>query len=152
MKLQGMKSILFAALDKIGKTNGHNVPQSQDPLVALQHEYMITTDAEAYFKKRREKAKGLLIEAIGEEAQSRVDKTVATAKKLEVGDTCTVNETDKYTTVLDVKAGASFLDVAKLKVTLLRDHKMNSTEVEALIEACTSRREPSQSWKIVERS
>ena len=60
-------------------------------------------------------------------------------------------ETEPYTVQVDLKNGASFLDVSLLKITLMKKHKMKADEVEALIEACTDRRDPSQSWKVVER-
>jgi hypothetical protein len=47
-----------------------------------------------------------------------------------------------------MKNGASFLDTQKLKVELMKS--MKATEVEALFERCTDRRDPSQSWKVIE--
>lgn len=146
-----IKQKLFAALDKIGKTNGHGVPTSQDPSVPLIHEYHVTTLAESYFKKRRENAKKSLEKALTAPQKKLLEDGVVSVKKNEVADSVTLGETDPYILSVDVKTGASFLDVQQLKVALMREHKMDATKVEALIESCTDRRDPSQSWKVTER-
>lgn len=146
-----IKQKLFAVLDKIGNTNGHSCPESQDPAVPLLHEYFIATDGEAYFKKRREVAKKKLEKELSAPLKKKLDKHVADVKETEVADTCTLTETEHYVLSVDVKNGASYVDMADLKVMLMREHKMNATAVEALIEKCTKRREPSKGWRVVER-
>lgn len=148
---QQIKAKLFTALDKIGNSNGHAAPASQDPVVPSLHEYYVATHGEAYFKKRRENAKKCFDAILNDQQKKRLEKIIAETKTSEVGDSCTLVETDPYVLSVDVKNGASFLDVSLLKVTLMREHKMNATQVEALIEKCTDRRDPSQSWKVVER-
>jgi len=146
-----IKAKLFAALEKLGKQNGHSAPTSQDMAVGKLHEYYVSSHGEAYFKKRRELAKKELDKFLTQIQQKKIMDTVVSVKRTEVADTCTIIETDPYIFSVDVKNGASFLDTGALKVALMRDHKMNATEVEALIEKCTSRRDPSQSWKVTER-
>lgn len=146
-----IKQNATAALEKIGNTGNHACPQSQDPSVPLQHEYYVATLGEAYFKKRREVAKSKLEKSLGKVQLKKLEDAVVGVKRDEVADTCTLIEADQYITSVDIKNGASFLDTAQLKVTLMRDHKMKATEVEALIEKCTDRRDPSKSWKVVER-
>lgn len=146
-----IKQKVMGALDKIGRTNGHNVPESQDPSVPLQHEYYVATLGEAYFKKRRDKAKTALEKSINDIGKKKLDKAIAGVKENEVADTCTLIESDPFITSVDIKNGASYLDPALLKVTLMREHKMNATQVEALFEKCTGRREPAKSWQVVER-
>lgn len=146
-----IKAKLFGALDKIGNTNGHASPASQDPAVPALHEYFVATHGEAYFKKRRDAAKKALDGVLSDQQKKKLTAAVTGVKQNEVADTCTLVETDPYVLSVDVKNGASFLDVQQLKVTLMREHKMDATKVEALIESCTNRRDPSQSWKVVER-
>lgn len=146
-----VKQKLFAALEKIGNTNGHSCPENQDPAVASLHEYYVATDGEAYFKKRRENAKKKLEKDLSAPLKKKLDKSVSDVKDSEVANTCTLIETEPYVLSVDIKNGATYLDVPKLKVALMRDYKMNATAVEALIEKCTDRRDPSKSWKVTER-
>lgn len=146
-----IKQKVIAALDKIGNTNGHSCPENQDPAVALLHEYYVSTDGEAYFKKRREMAKKKLEKEVTPVLKKKLEKAVQGVVENEVPDTCTLTETEPYVLTVEVKNGASFVDMGALKVALMRDHKMNATTVEALIEKCTSRRTPAQSWRVTER-
>lgn len=146
-----IRTKLFAALDKIGNANGHGVPESQDPAVPLLHEYYVATHGEAYFKKRREVAKKALENTLSPIAKKELERAVTSVKETEMASSVTLTETEPYILSVDIKNGASFLDVAALKVTLMREYKMDATKVEALIESCTSRRNPSQGWKVTER-
>lgn len=146
-----IKQKLFAALDKVGKTNGTACPNSQDPAVPLLHEYFVATDGEAYFKKRRDVAKKALEKELSGPLKKKLEKAIAAVRETEVADTCTLIETGPYVLSVDVKNGASFIDMGELKVALMRDHKMNATTVEALFEKCTKRREPSKGWRVIER-
>lgn len=146
-----LKAKLFAALDKIGNQNGHACPESQDPADALIHEYNVTTQAESYFKKRRDNAKAALEKALTDDGKKKLLKSVVSVKTNETPDTCTVIDAAHYSLVVDVKNGASFLDVAALKNAMARKLKMQMTEVEAMFEAATDRREPTQSWKAIEK-
>lgn len=149
--MSDFKTKLYAAFDKIGTSNGTRAPATQDTAVPMLHEYAVATAGESYFKKRREVAKKALERNLTDMQSATIDKTVAATKKNEVVNSCTLVETDPYSLVVDVKTGASFLDIAKLKVTLAKKHKLTTDQVEELITECTDRREPSQSWKVVER-
>lgn len=146
-----IKEKIVGALDKIGHTNGHAVPPVQDPIVSDIHEYNVATIGESHFKARREKAKKKLEGHMSDLHKKELTKAIVNVKKNEQGETVSMFETEPYTVQVDLKNGASFLDVSLLKVTLMKKHKMKANEVEALIEDCTDRRDPSQSWKVVER-
>lgn len=146
-----IKAKVMAALDKIGNHNGHAAPTSQDPLVPLLHEYYVCTDAESYFKKRREVAKKKLEKELTPAHTKALDKVIKGVKDNGVGDTALILETDPYFLNVECKNGATYVDLPALKVKLLTEHKMNATVVEALIEGVTLRRDPSQSWRVVER-
>lgn len=150
MSTKTVKQALFASLDKVGNTNGHACPQSQDPIVPYLHEYYVATLGESYFKKRRDNAKKELNKQLTDVQLSKLKKVVDDVSKSRVANTCALVESDHYTLNVDIKNGASYFDVATLKVRLMRDYKMDATEVEALIESCTLRRDPSQSWQVVE--
>lgn len=146
-----IKPHLFAAMDKLGTIGKHAQPESQDPMVPLLHEYNVSTLGESYFKARREKAKKALDKALDAQHRKKISDCVVSVKKNEIGESVSVIETDPYIFNVEIKNGASFLDTAALKTTLMKDHKMTALQVEALIEQCTDRREPSQSWRVVER-
>jgi len=146
-----IKASVMKALEKIGTTNGHAVPTSQDPSVALVHEYNIATLGESYFKARRAKAKSSLEKSFNDVQKKQVDKLIVSTKQNEVGDSVVLIENNTYILQMKTKVGASFLDVQQLKVELMREHKMTALQVEALIERCTDRREPSKSLEVVER-
>lgn len=150
MSTKTVKQALFASLDKVGNTNGHASPQSQDPIVPYLHEYYVTTLGESYFKKRRENAKKELNKRLTEVQLTKLKKAADEVAKNQVADTCALVESDHYMLNVEIKNGASYFDVATLKVRLMRDYKMDATEVEAIIESCTLRRDPSQSWQVVE--
>jgi hypothetical protein len=146
-----IKAHIFNAMDMIGKSDKHQTPASQDPMTPLLHEYFVATHGEAYFKKRREAAKKVLDKHLSEQQKEKLMNAVVEVKQNEVGDTCTLVETDAYVFSVEVKNGASFVDMGVLKNTLMKQYRLTATEVEALIEKATDRREPSQSWKVTER-
>lgn len=145
------KPSLYAALDKIGHTNGHNVPASQDPAVAVLHEYMTTTLAASYFDKRRDVAKKKMLDTFNDDVATRVLRAVADTKKNATGSAVTLMDGEHYSLVLKPKIGASYLDAAKLRTTLMKDHKMSLDQVDKLMESCTLRREPSLSYEVTEK-
>lgn len=146
-----VKTNAMSAFDKIGRTGNTACPDNQDPLVSVAHEYHVCTMGESYFKKRREDAKKKLVSSMSPKQSKELVTCVAGVKQNEVADTITLAETAPYIVAVDVKNGASFVDMAALKVTMARKLKLKMTEVEAIIEECTDRREPAQSWKIIER-
>lgn len=146
-----IKDAVMKALDKIGNTNGHSAPQSQDQIVAVIHDYHVATIGESYFKARRDKAKKLLEKSIGVDTSDKLTKEIASVKRNQQGSTVEAFTTDPYSVQIELKNGASYLDVAKLKVTLARKFKLTTDQIEELIEESTDRRDPSQSWKVTER-
>lgn len=146
-----IKAAVIKALDRVGYHNGHSCPTSDKNHIGFIHEYHVATIGEAYFKKRRELAKKNLEDIINDDARSSLDTAIKRVIKTEVGESVTIEEADPYILSVELKNGASFLDVPALKVTLMREHKMSATEVEALIEKCTKRRDPSKGWKVQER-
>ena len=145
-----IKDKLFAALEKIGKSNGHSTPSSQDPADSAMHEYFVASLGESYFKKRRENAKKGLDKLIGPEAAERLAKAILGVKKSELGTSIGVLDGEHYGFTIELKNGASFLDTKALKVELMK--RMTSIEVDTIFDRCSDRREPAQSWKVEERS
>lgn len=147
-----IKAAVMKALDKIGATNGHATPVTQDPSVPLVHEYNVATLGESYFIARRKKAKERLEKSLNELQIKRIDKLVDETAKNEAGDSAVIIENDPYIVTMETKMGASYLDTAALKVALMQaPYKLTALQVEALIEQCTKRRDPSKSWKVTER-
>ena len=146
-----VKEAAIKAMERIGTSNGHAVPQSQDPIVSVVHEYHVATLGESHFKARRDKAKKQLEKSVGVPNADKIDAAVASVKKHEQGTSVELVSTEHYNVQVDFKNGASFLDTQKLKVELARKHKMLSADIEQLFEECTDRRDPSQSWKVVEK-
>lgn len=141
---------LAKALDKIGVSNGTAPPESQDTVDALIHEYNICTIGESYFKKRRENAKKLLLKSIGHDAAGRIDEAKDSVKKTEITSTVHVCKGQWYSLEAQVKNGASFLDVAALRVSLKKTFP--SADVDAAFEAAQDRRDPSVTLTAVEHS
>lgn len=146
-----VKTKLTDAMDKLGKTNGHTCPASQDPMVPLIHEYHVATLGESYFKARRDKAKKKLDEALTDVQRDKLHKSAKNVIKSEVSESVEISLTDPYTLSVDLKNGASYVDMTALKNTLMKDHHFTADMVEKLIESSTKRRDPSQSWKVTER-
>lgn len=146
--MSNTKAKIVAALEKIGHANGHAAPASQDPMDAVLHEYNVTSIGETHFKKRRDAAKELLIKTMGADAVSKLDDKKAEVKKLETSTSVQLASASSYALAAQIKIGASFLDTQKLKVELLK--KMSAVEVEALIEKCTDRRDPSVTYNVTE--
>lgn len=144
-----IKDKLFAALEKLGRSNGHSAPSSQDPADDVMHEYFVASTGESYFKKRREQAKAKLDKLITPEAGDRLAKAIASTKKTEMGGSLSVMQGEHYAFEIDIKNGASYLDTGKLKVELMK--RMTAIEVDSIFERATQRREPSQSWKVSEQ-
>lgn len=145
------KPSLYGALDKIGKTNGHNVPASQDPITAALHEYHATTLAESYFKKRREVAKNKLLKDLSDVQRKKVEKAIADTKKNEQGTAVTLIDSEHYNLTLKPRVGGAFLDEAKLRNELMTTHKMKHEVVEKLFADCQDRREPALSYEVTEK-
>lgn len=146
-----IKAAVIKALDRIGYHNGHSCPVDETNHIGFLHEYYVATLGESYFKKRREVAKKNLESILNDEATDTLDRAVKRVTKSEIGESVTIEETAVYILSVDLKNGASYLDVPALRVMLMREHKMDATEVEALIEKCTKRRDPSKGWKVQER-
>lgn len=139
------KQSLYAAFDKLGKSNGHNVPTSQDPITSVLHEYHVTTLAESYFKKRREVAKKNMLSKLSAAQVARLEKATKDIQP------ATLVESEHYNMQVKPKNGASFLDEAKLRNTLMTKHKLKHEQVEALFNECMGRRDPSLSFEVTEK-
>src|SRR5687768_17417195 len=124
-----LKPKLFAALDKIGKTNGHNVPDSQDTVTACLHEYHVATLAESYFKKRREVAKKVLEKQLTAPQIKKIEKAVSSVVDTQIGLPVEIIQSEHYNLQIELKNGATFVDMQKLKVELATKHKMKMIEV-----------------------
>lgn len=146
------KSKVIVALEKIGTSNGTKPPVAQDPLNAVIHEYHVSTIGESYFTARRKKAKAALERGINEVRRKTLIDAVKEVKSTEIGEKVTVAETEDYEALVNIKNGSSYLDVGTLKLELLKQYKLTTTQVEALIEKATLRREPSLSWEVMEDS
>lgn len=145
------KPSLYKALDNVGKTNGHNVPSSQDPITGALHEYHVTTLAESYFKKRRDIAKKKLLEGLSDVQKKKIDKAINDTKANGVGTQVTLVDSEHYGLQLKPKSGASFLDETKLRNELMTTHKMKADVVQKLFESCMDRREPALSYEVTEK-
>lgn len=146
-----IKTKVIDALDRVGKTNGHACPASQDPLVTTIHEYNVSTLGESFFKKRREIAKTELLKKLGDVATSKVNTLVLRTKKDGMGDKANIIDTEFYDVVVSTKQGATYLDEKALRVELMTKQKMRATEVDELFERCRARREPAVSYEVVEK-
>lgn len=145
------KPSLYGALDKIGKTNGHNVPQSQDPITGALHEYHVSTLAESYFKKRREVAKDTMLKEFSTQQKAKVVATIADTKKNMRGSVVTLVESEHYNLQLKPRVGAEKLDVTMLRNKLMTVHKMKLETVDALFAECTGRNEPALTYEVTEK-
>jgi hypothetical protein len=146
-----IKEKVMTALDKIGNVNGTAAPTSQDPIVADVHEYNVATMGESHFKARRDKAKKKLEKQLNQVQLKKINKAIEDTINDGAGTTVTLIDTDTYTVQLETKNGQSFVDIEALKVILMRRFKLDATKCEALFEEVTKRRNPAQSWKVVER-
>lgn len=139
---------LFSA---IGKTNGTAPAASQDAQNAAQHEYLIATFGESYWKKRREKAKNELLKVMSGEAVERLEARTKEVAKSGNGTNVELIDGDNYSTVVEIKNGASFVDTTQLGIILMREHKFTHEQVAKLMEKATDRRAPACSFKTVEK-
>lgn len=145
-----VKLSVTKVFDDIGDKN-NAPPDSQDKANNLVHEYNIATVAESYWKKRRENAKKKLEFSFTPVQNKAISDAVLRTKTDEVGDTVNIIETSHNILVLETKNGATYLDEAELRVIMMRKLKMNATEVDALLEKARFRRDPTKSYKVVER-
>ncbi len=143
-----IKSDVMAELETVGTKSK---PTSQDISVNLVHAYNVATLGEAYFKKAREKAKDTLLKAFSDIQKEKVSDLVVNTKMNETGDVVSLIENDVYTLQVRSKNGATYLDMPALKTTLAKKYKLTTDQIEALIDECTDRRDPTLSYEVVER-
>lgn len=141
-----MRSKLMAALAKIGATNGHACPQTDSNIDPIMHEYLVSTDAESFFKKRRDKAKKALLAIVdGDE----LSDALARVTKNDAGENGVPLATGAlYRVEADIKRPAQRFDQTKLRSELMREGK-TPEEVETLIDKCTKSSAPSITYKVV---
>jgi hypothetical protein len=139
------RAAIHAALQRIGHHNGHACPagaSNNDPAL---HEYMVATEGEAYFKKRREQARDDLIKQCDGKA---IDNVVTNVTKTKVKQSAVLLSTSNYTLTLDVAAPSKRLDEAALRNKLQTEHGMSADDVAKLIDACKKPSAPAKSYKV----
>lgn len=139
------RAAIHAALQRIGNHNGHACPtggSNNDPAL---HEYMVATEGEAYFKKRREQARDALLKQVDANV---INDVVAGVIKTNIKNSVTLVTTSNYTLTLDVSAPSKRLDEAALRNKLQTVHGMKAEEVEKLIDSCKKASAPSKSYKV----
>lgn len=143
-----LKAKINAALSKIGTTNGTAPKQSQDPLDALAHEYNVASSIVSIAEKRKEIAKKALLDGLSETATKALNDKKAAVAKTEVSDNVDLGSGAHNSISAQVKIGASYLDVAALRVELKK--YMPTDDVDKMFEAATKRRDPSVTINITE--
>ena len=136
------------ALDRVGSQSGSAPEHSQDSSDEVMHEYFVSTIGESYFKKRREIAKKSLNKIVTLEAEYRLDAAVDITKETESGSTIQVMDGENFSLSVEIKNGATFLNMNKLRNAIMKACALNITEVDALVEGAKERRDPTQSWKV----
>lgn len=142
-----MRSKLMGALSRIGLNNGHACPQTMSNIDPILHEYIVATDGESFFKKRRDAAKEALMSVTNNadlnDAMADVIKNDAPTSGvvLAVG--------GAYKCVADVKRPVEALNKVKLRRLLINDAKLSATAVDALFERATDVRKPAVTYKVV---
>lgn len=138
------------AFDAIG-SEIVKAPESQDKINTIVHEYNVATIGESYWKKRREVAKKALEKSFTPVQLKAISDAVLRTKTDEVGDTVNIVETSHNILVLKTKNGATFLDEASLRIVMMRQLKLDATQVDAILEKARDRRDPTKSFEVVER-
>lgn len=136
-----LKSKVLNTLDKIGRVNGTAPEKSQDPLDAIAHEFSIANIMRGYADKRYEAAKDMLAKSVNDDALEAACTSVA---KTEVGETVLVGSGAYHQVNAQIRNGATYVDMAKLKVALMK--KLGSLAADDLIAECTTRRAPTVTY------
>lgn len=143
-----MRSKLMSALAKIGKNNGHACPVSQSNVDPVMHEYLVTSDAQSFFTKRRSEAKNVLMSVIDTDMLDReIDNVIAT----NIGTNgVELLRGEHYRCEADIKRPPVPNTVNKTKLrNILARMDWTSNDIDELVEACTDERKPTVTIKIV---
>lgn len=147
--MSSLKADLNALFAQIGAVNGQVPPEaSQDPFDAIAHEFSVSQFGKSYFEKRYERAKEAVAKSLDVVAMDALRETIDRVGDNEVSENVSLMSGQFHDLTAQVKIGASYLDVAALKVELLK--RMTTSEVEALISRATKRRAPSITYVVSE--
>lgn len=119
---------------------------SQDALENLLGDYMVVTQAESYFKKRKDKIKATLLE--NPTIAAEVDEAILTTVERDAGFTKDVASTEIFSLTIGTRKGSRSFNATKLRNKLMLI--MTPDEVEALFEDCADVRSPSVTYKVEE--
>ena len=139
---------LSVALDNIGRTNGHKPPDSQDPMDAVLHEYLIAATGASYFDKRKKLAREELEMRMGQVAETSILNMKADVTKTSMMQRAAILKGQVYTLNVSVKSSGEMLDERLLRVALLK--KFSADEVEELINTSKKPRAVSTTFEVVE--
>jgi hypothetical protein len=145
---KGMASALQKAMKTIGRNNGTKVPESQDPLDAVLHEYYVSKMGEKVFGDRAKEAKDEMLKSITEDTKDRINAILASTKKNNAGEGAIVGGGQFYVLDFSTRRGSVRLDPAALKVRLAVDYNIKMEDIEKLFEECSVQDEPTKIYSV----
>lgn len=144
-----LRAKLRASMDKIGKTNGHAMPQSSSNIDGQLHELYVASEAQAYWKTRHDKAKAAALEVAmpADELQEIVDRVI----KNNAGESVIAAEGELYTMTIDMSKPADRLDAAALRSHLRIECGLTPEQLDAAWNAATKQSSPAKRIKVLGR-
>jgi hypothetical protein len=144
-----VRAKLRAALDKIGKSNGHACPETKSNIDPALHELFIASEAASYWKKRHDDAKAAAMDIATTPAELDVIVTRVTDNM--VGESHVLADGDLYMMTLDLNKPSKRLNGTALKNLLQTSYGMSKVEVEGAFSESSSFATPAKKIKVINR-
>lgn len=140
-----MRSALRTALDRIGRNNGHAMPDGVGSnFDRLLHEQFIASEAASYFDKRRKTATEEVMGAIDTTA---LDATITRVASSMMSEDLIIADGAVYQFLGTIVSPSKRLDKTKLRNELSKI--MSTDEADALLDLCSTTTKPPTRLKVL---
>jgi len=137
-------SKLQTALSLLGVTGDFEPSNSQDKANKVLHEYYVAEMGRSMFDKRRKKA----LEDIKKlDTQGIVATEIENVKKLNMGSSVQLLDTQDFTCIVALKAPSTTLDESLLRVELVKAG-LNADKIETAINNARKKNKPAETYNV----
>jgi hypothetical protein len=142
-----LRAKLRAAMDKVGRTNGHACPQSASNVDAHMHELFVAAESLAYWKTRFDEAKEAALDAAI--TPTELDDIVTRVTKNMQGETAILADGELYQLQMSLSKPSERFDKTKMHNYMRVELALSSDVINRAFASATTLASPAKTVKVI---